>query len=145
MAIKTKHQDTEFGVGDRIKVIQKIKEGSKEHSQTFEGMVVGIKGRGPNQSFTVRRIGVQQIGIERIFPLALPNIEVVEVVRKGTRGVRRAKLYYTRGKSKKEIDRIYSRAAKKEKAKSQKVGKRVKKAKPKKTSKKEENAPARKK
>lgn len=117
MALSTSHGKTTFGIGDRIKVVQKIKESGKTRSQTFEGQVIGIKGRDMNKSFTVRRIGVGQIGIERIYPLASPTIEKIEVVKKGLRGVRRAKLYYTRGKSRREIERIYSRASKKEAAK----------------------------
>lgn len=117
MSLKTKHKETEFGVGDTIKVMQKIKERDKTRLHAFEGIVIGIKGRDLNKSFIVRRIGAAQIGIERIFPLASPSIEKVEVVRKGTRGVRRAKLFYIRKKPKKEIEKIYSRAKKREKAK----------------------------
>lgn len=112
MALKASHKETEFGVGDQIKVFQKIKEGEKERLQVFEGVVLGIKGRGENKSFTVRRIGVQQIGIERIFPLSSPSIERIEVIREGVKGTRRAKLYYIRNKPKKEIEKIYSRAVK---------------------------------
>jgi large subunit ribosomal protein L19 len=111
MAIKAKHKDTTFGVGDRVKVTQKIKEGEKMRLQVFDGIVIGIRGEGENKSFTVRRIGVQQIGIERIYPLISPSIEKVEVVRPGTKGIRRAKLYYIRDKSKKEIELIYSRVS----------------------------------
>jgi len=74
-------------------------------------------GIGERKMFTVRRIGEAAIGIERIFPLSLPTIEKIEIVKKGTRGVKRAKLYYTREKSTKEIDKIYSRSNKREKNK----------------------------
>ncbi len=114
MAITAKHKDTNFGVGDRIKVHQRIKEGEKERTQTFEGMVIGIKGRGMGKTFTVRRVGAQNIGIERIFPLESPQIEKVVVDRKGKKGARRAKLYYTREKSRREVDAIHMRAQKKE-------------------------------
>ena len=117
MALTAIHGDTTFGVGDRVKVVQKIKESGKTRSQTFEGQVLGIKGREQNKSFTVRRIGVGQIGIERIYPLSSPTIEKVEVVKRGGRGVRRAKLYYTREKSRKEIEKIYSRASSREETK----------------------------
>ncbi len=117
MAIKAKHKDVEFGVGDRIRVIQKVQEGEKIRKQTFEGMVIKIKGREENKSFTIRRIGIGQIGIERIFPIFTPAIEKIEVVKHGTKGIRRAKLYYIRKKSRREIEKIYSRAAKREKAK----------------------------
>jgi large subunit ribosomal protein L19 len=117
MAIKAVHKGTKFGVGDRVRVIQKVVEQDKERKQAFEGMVIGIKGRGEGKTFTVRRIGVQQIGIEKIFPLNTPTIEKIEVLRRGVRGVRRAKLFYTRDQSKKEIEKIYSRAARRIQAK----------------------------
>ena len=109
MSIKAKLEDIEFGVGDRVKVTQKITEGEKKRAQVFEGMVMGIKGRGENRSFTVRRIGAAQVGIERIFPLLSPSIEKILVVKKGMMGAKRAKLYYTREQSTKEISKIYSR------------------------------------
>jgi large subunit ribosomal protein L19 len=114
MALKALHKDVSFAVGDRVKVTQRIKEGEKKRLQAFDGMVIGIKGSLENTSFTVRRIGEAQIGIERIFPLLSPTIEKIEVIRKGGRGVKHAKLYYTRNKSKREIEKIYSRTNKKE-------------------------------
>lgn len=125
MALQTKHKETIFGVGDQVRVIQKVfeereskkGEGKKARTQVFEGIVIGIKGRGVGKTFTVRRIGAQQVGIEKIFPLESPLVEKVEVVKKGLRGARRAKLYYIRGKSRKEIEKIYSRAAKREETK----------------------------
>ena len=114
MALSTIHKETSFGVGDKVKVHQRIKEGEKERTQMFEGMVIGIKGRGNGKTFTVRRVGVQNVGIERIFPLMSPQIEKVEVERKGKKGARRAKLYYTRENSRREVDAIYMRAQKKE-------------------------------
>lgn len=114
MSLIIKHKDQEFGVGDRIKVFQKIKEGEKTRVAFFEGMVLAIKGRGDRKMFTVRRIGEAGIGIEKIFPISLPTIETVEVIKKGTRGVKQAKLYYTREKSTKEIDKIYSRSKRRE-------------------------------
>ena len=119
MALFAKHNETKFGVGDTVRVLQKVKEGDKDRTQAFEGMVIGIKGRDENISFTVRKIGAQQIGIERIFPLKTPTIESVVIVKKGTKGVRRAKLYYTREKSKKEIDEIYARTTRRELAQTQ--------------------------
>lgn len=136
MALKATHKETTFGVGDSVKVTQRIKEGDKIRSQTFGGMVIGIKGRGVNKSFTVRRIGVGQIGIERIYPLISPTIENLEVVRSGTKGVRRAKLYYIREKSKREVEAIYSRAARKDIAKKAKAKKKKVPAKAKRTAKK---------
>src|SRR5258707_15454472 len=78
-------------------------------------MVIKIKGRESGKSFTVRRIGAQKVGMEMIFPISASTVDKIEVVRKGTEGVRRAKLYYIRGKSSREIEKIYSRAAGKNK------------------------------
>lgn len=119
MSLRIKHNEVEFGVGDRIKVFQKIKEGEKTRVAFFEGMVLSISGTGDRKMFTVRRIGEAAIGIERIFPISLPTIEKIEVIKKGTRGVKQARLYYTRDKSTKEIDKIYSRNNRRELAKKQ--------------------------
>ena len=81
-----------FNVGDTVKVHQKITEGGKERIQIFEGMVIAIKGRGDNKMFTVRKIGIAGIGVERIWPLNSPHIAKVVIKAKGD--VRRAKLYY---------------------------------------------------
>ncbi len=114
MALTATHGDTSFRVGDVVRVSQRIQEGEKSRIQVFEGTVLGIKGRGISKTFLVRRIGVQQIGIEKIFPLEAPVVEDIEVVKHGGKGVRRAKLYYIRNKSRKEISRIYSRTNKKD-------------------------------
>lgn len=111
MSLTATHKQTNFGVGDKVKVVQTIKEGEKSRSQVFEGTVIKIKGDNENKSFTVRRIGAAQVGIERIFPLASPSLEKIEVTREGVRGVRHSKLYYIREKSKREIEKIYSRHA----------------------------------
>lgn len=111
MALIATHHDVPFGVGDLVRVSQRIKEGEKSRVAIFEGMVIAIKNREENKSFTIRRIGANLIGIERIFPLASPTIEKVDVVKKGTSGARQAKLYYTRDKSRREVDKIYARAA----------------------------------
>ncbi|EKE05325.1 MAG: 50S ribosomal protein L19 [uncultured bacterium] len=117
MALRITHKEIEFGIGDRVRVFQKIKEGEKFRVAVFEGMVIKIRGVGGRKMFTLRRVGEAAIGIERIFPIDLPTIEKIEVVKKGTMGVNRAKLYYTREKSTKEIDKIYSRAKKRETSK----------------------------
>jgi len=114
MALFAKHKEILFGVGDKIRVTQNFEEGGKSRSTSFEGIVISIK-KGENPSFIVRRIGEQRIGIERIFPLNLPTIEKIQVIKKGTSGVRHGKLYFIRSKSPKEIDKIYSRASKKNK------------------------------
>jgi len=129
MALTAVHKEIRFGIGDRVKVVQKIRESGKTRSHTFEGQVLKIKGREENKSITVRRIGLGQIGIERIYPLASPTIERIEVTRQGTRGVKRAKLYYTRDKSRREIEKIFSRAKSREKAKSSKSKKKSNKIK----------------
>jgi large subunit ribosomal protein L19 len=82
-----------FNVGDTVRVHTKVVEGDKERIQIFSGVVIGRRGRGLNETFTVRRISYGE-GVERIFPLHSPRIEKVEVERKGE--VRRAKLTYLR-------------------------------------------------
>ena len=83
-----------FTVGDTVKVHVLIKEGDKERVQIFQGDVIGKKGRGMSETFTVRKVSFG-IGVERIFPRQSPWIKKIEVVRSGR--VRRAKLYYLRG------------------------------------------------
>lgn len=84
----------EFRPGDTVRVYVKFKEGNKERTQAFEGIVISMRGSGLSKMFTVRRIGANGVGVERIFPLYAPIIEKIEVVRRGK--VRRAKLYYLR-------------------------------------------------
>src|ERR1043166_9689929 len=86
-------EPTNFHVGDTVRVHTKVVEGDKERIQIFSGVVIGRRGRGLNETFTVRRISYGE-GVERIFPLHSPRIEKVEVERKGE--VRRAKLTYLR-------------------------------------------------
>lgn len=83
----------EFGTGDTVKVHVLVKEGDKERSQIFEGVVIGRKGSGTNETFTVRKIS-SGISVERIFPLHSPQIAKIQRVRRGR--VRRSKLYYLR-------------------------------------------------
>jgi len=89
----------DFAAGDTVKVHFKIKEGEKERIQIFQGHVIARKHAGLRETFTVRKITFG-VGVERIFPVHSPNIAKIEVVTRGK--VRRAKLYYLRGKSKKE-------------------------------------------
>jgi large subunit ribosomal protein L19 len=84
---------TDFDIGDQVDVHQRILEGEKERVQVFSGVVIGRRGEGMREMFTVRRI-VQGEGVERIFPLHSPKIAKIEVKRTGA--VRRAKLYYLR-------------------------------------------------
>lgn len=111
MALRGLIKETEFGVGDKVRVIQRIKDGEKFREAYFEGMVIKIKGRSPGKTFTVRRIAEGGIGVERIFPFNLPSIDKVVVVKEGTKGVKRAKLYFTRTKAPTEVDMIYKKAA----------------------------------
>lgn len=109
MALRLTVKETQFGIGDKVRVVQKIEEGGKSHESSFEGMVISTKGRSPGKTFMVRKIAEGGIGVERIFPVDMPSIDRVIVVKKGTEGVRRAKLYYTRTKSPTEIEMIYKR------------------------------------
>ncbi len=84
---------TPFNIGDTIKVHAKIKEGSRERIQVFEGTVIAKKHGGIQETFTVRRMSYG-VGVEKTFPIHSPNIDKIEVVRRGK--VRRAKLYYLR-------------------------------------------------
>ena len=115
MALIITHKETKFGIGDTIRVHQSIAEEGKKRTSSFEGIVISARGREQNKTFMVRRIGVQKIGIERIFPLFSPTIEKIEVVRYGVEGVKRAKLYYIRSKTKRDIESIYSRSLRKSK------------------------------
>src|ERR1700674_31159 len=84
---------TNFKVGDGIRVHTRVVEGDKERIQIFSGIVIGRKGRGLNETFTVRRISYGE-GVERVFPLHSPRIAKVEVEKKGRGRARRAKLNY---------------------------------------------------
>jgi large subunit ribosomal protein L19 len=86
-------QAVKFEVGDSVRVHTKVIEGDKERIQVFSGVVLGRRGHGLNETFTVRRISYGE-GVERIFPIHSPRIDKVEVERKGS--VRRAKLTYLR-------------------------------------------------
>jgi large subunit ribosomal protein L19 len=88
-----KAKEPDFQTGDTVKVKVLIREGKKERSQIFEGLVIAIKGGGINKTFTVRRI-FQNIGIERTFLMHSPKVQEVTVIRQGR--TRRAKLFYLR-------------------------------------------------
>jgi len=85
--------DAKFNVGDSVRVHTKVVEGDKERIQIFAGVVTGRRGRGLNETFTVRRMSYNE-GVERIFPLHSPRVDKIEVERGGS--VRRAKLTYLR-------------------------------------------------
>ena len=86
----------DFGPGDTLRVSVKVVEGTRERVQAFEGVCIGRSNAGMSSSFTVRKISFGE-GVERVFPLYSPNIDSITVVRKGV--VRRAKLYYLRGRT----------------------------------------------
>ncbi len=86
----------EFGPGDTVVVQVKVKEGTRERLQAFEGVVIGKRNRGLNSSFTVRKISHGE-GVERVFQTYSPTVDSITVKRRGD--VRRAKLYYLRGRT----------------------------------------------
>jgi len=89
-----------FEIGDIVDVSCRIREGEKERTQVFSGTVIARKGRGINETFTVRRI-VNNEGVERIFPLNSPNVLNIRAIRSGK--TRRAKLYYLRNRTGKAV------------------------------------------
>nr|WP_317282328.1 50S ribosomal protein L19 [uncultured Sellimonas sp.] len=94
-AEQLKENAPQFNVGDTVKVYGKIKEGNRERIQVFEGTVLKKQGGSTRETFTVRKFS-NGVGVEKTWPLHSPNVEKVEVVRKGK--VRRAKLNYLRGR-----------------------------------------------
>lgn len=92
-AEQLKENVDDFNVGDTVKVYGKIKEGNRERIQVFEGTVLKIQGGGNRTTFTVRKVS-NGVGVEKTWPLHSPNVEKIEVVRRGK--VRRAKLNYLR-------------------------------------------------
>ena len=91
-----KESAPEFAIGDTVKVYGKIKEGNRERIQVFEGTVIKRQGGSNRETFTVRK-NSNGVGVEKTWPLHSPNVEKVEVVRRGK--VRRAKLFYLRERS----------------------------------------------
>ena len=110
--IEAKRQLPEFSPGDTVRVNVRVVEGSRTRIQAYEGVCIGRKGAGLNESFTVRKISYGE-GVERVFPVYSPLVESVEVVRRGK--VRRAKLYYLRdlrGKAARIVENTGTRARK---------------------------------
>jgi large subunit ribosomal protein L19 len=99
---------TQFSIGDTVDVHFSITEGDKTRIQVFSGIVIGTKGVGMGKTFTVRRISYGE-GVERVFPLNSPLIEKIEIAKKGK--VRRAKLYYLRGKKGKKATKVKEKIA----------------------------------
>ena len=94
-ALAKKRKVPEFGPGDTVRVNVKVVEGDRSRVQAYEGVCIGRAGGGINENFTVRKISYGE-GVERVFPLYSPMIDSIKVVRRGK--VRRAKLYYLRGR-----------------------------------------------
>lgn len=103
------YNDQSIATGDTVRVHQRVVEGDKKRTQVFEGIVIAIKGGDNGKTFTVRRIGAGNIGVEKIIPVALPSIKKIEVKRKGQ--VRRAKLYYLRERVGKKATKIKEKNA----------------------------------
>lgn len=103
--ISIKINDLQIHVGDTLKVHTRIVESGKERVQIFEGILISLRGRGENTSFTVRKIGAGSIGVERTWPLDSKSIIKIEVKKKAGK-VRRAKLYYLRDRIGKEATRV---------------------------------------
>ena len=87
-------QVPEFRAGDTLRVALRIKEGDKSRVQNFEGICIARRGTGTGETFIVRKIGANSVGVERIFPIYSENIEEITLVRRGR--VRRSKLFYLR-------------------------------------------------
>lgn len=97
--------DKVLHVGDTVRVKYTIKEGDKTRIQAFEGILIALRGRGENKTFTVRRIGDRGIGVERIWPLNARTLTEIEVL-KQPKKIRRSKLYFLRELSGKSATRI---------------------------------------
>lgn len=109
MALSFTHTDTSINVGDTVRVHQEISEGDKTRIQIFEGIIIAIKNAGSGKSFTVRRVGSNGVGVERIYPLQLPGLKEITVKSRGH--VRRSKLYYLRDRIGKAATRIKEKKA----------------------------------
>ena len=114
MAQNFTYNDQEINVGDTVRVHQEISEGKKTRVQVFEGIVIAIKNRDVNKSFTVRKIASGNVGVEKIFPVLMPSIKKIEVKRRGE--VKRSKLYYLREKVGKAASRVKEKSLFKETA-----------------------------
>ena len=96
IAVEPNPKVEDFQPGDTVRVSTRVTEGERQRTQVFEGVVLRKRGNGPGASFTVRRVS-HDVGVERTFLLHSPGVEAVKVVRRGA--VRRARLYYLRGRS----------------------------------------------
>lgn len=109
MAKSFNYHEQRISIGDTISVHQEITEGEEKRIQIFTGIVISIKNREQNKTFTVRKIGSQNIGVEKIFPLHLPSIKKIELKRQGD--VRRNKLYYLRERTGKKATRVKEKSS----------------------------------
>lgn len=98
-------KDTDVHIGDTLRVHSQVVEGGKVRVQIYEGILIRLRGRGENSTFTVRKIGAGAIGVERTWPLDSKALAKVEVKKK-TSGVRRSKLYYLRDRIGKQAVRV---------------------------------------
>lgn len=103
--ISAKVEDIEIHIGDTIRVYTKVIEGTKTRVQVFEGILIRLRGRGENKTFTVRKIGAGGVGVEKTWPYPSRSIVKIEVKKK-TSGVRRSKLYYLRDLTGKSAVRV---------------------------------------
>lgn len=103
--ISVKVGDENIHIGDTIRVHNKVVEGDKARIQIFEGILIRLRGRDVNKTFTVRKIGAAAVGIERTWPLNSNSIVKIDVKKKTT-GVRRSKLYYLRNLTGKSAERV---------------------------------------
>jgi len=106
MANQFTYKDKTFGVGDTLNVTIRVIEGDKTRNQVFTGLLIAIKNKGDNKSFTVRKIASHSVGVEKIFPIKSPDILSITLKSKGI--VRRSKLYYLRGRKGRESLRVKS-------------------------------------
>ena len=103
--ISAKFAEQDIHIGDMLKVHSKVVEGTKSRIQVFEGILIRMRGRGENITFTVRKIGAAGVGVERTWPKDSTSLVKIEVKKK-TAGVRRSKLYYLRELTGKEAVRV---------------------------------------
>lgn len=103
--ISGKFNDTDIHIGDTLRVHSQVVEGNRTRTQVFEGILISLRGRGENKTFTVRRIGAGGIGVERTWPINAKSLVKVEVNKKADH-VRRAKLYYLRERTGRQAVRV---------------------------------------
>lgn len=103
--ISGKFEETDIHIGDKLAVHSQVIEGEKTRTQIFEGILISLRGRGENKTFTVRKISPGGIGVERTWPLNSRTIVKIDVKKK-TSGVRRSKLYYLRNRTGKAAIRV---------------------------------------